>query len=211
MKHWVFDLDGTLVDSFPPYFQILGEILGKHGKSFAVADRLAALSVEAAHFLKSRIGEEHVPEGMKLLQRRNREVAESIKPYPEMVEVLRHLVEKGRSVSIWTNRDFESAEEILKKTGLAQYSSILMTPTQLKNPKPHPEGLFKIADFHKTSPSEMIMVGDHEMDVVGGKTGGAKAVRASWHGYWEFESCKIADHQFYSADDFRQWALKQIS
>lgn len=210
MKHWVFDLDGTLVDSFPPYFQILEEILKGHGQTFSTHDRLPALSVEAAVFLKSRIGEHHVPAGLEFLHRRNREVVDSIQPFPEMMELVRYLVENDRSVSIWTNRDLASAEGILEKTGLSKLSSILVTPNHLKNAKPHPEGLFKIADFHKTVPSEMIMIGDHEMDVVGGKSGGARAVRASWHGYWEFETCKIADHQFYAAGDFKTWAIEQI-
>ena len=209
MKHWVFDLDGTLVDSFTPYFNVLTEVCRAHGKDFVASDRQVALHAPTEVFLTERIGAENVATGMKVLRQRNIQDATTIQVFPHLKESLEHLRRQGKTISVLTNRDRESAEELLKQTGLQTFISILVGGTCVSRPKPEVEGLLKIAEFHRAQKSELVMIGDHDMDVEVGKKGGAHSIRASWHGHWEISPCKDADQQFFSSSQFYDWVKKQ--
>ena len=206
MKHWVFDLDGTLVDSFAPYFTALKEICLRHGKDFSIADQQMSLSAPSPVFLANRIGPENVDMGMEFLNKKNISDAQTIRLFPHVNEALVHLKKRGKTISVLTNRDFESAEQLLKTTGIHPLVSILVGGTCVSRPKPDTEGLFKIAKFHQALPKELVMIGDHDMDVHVGKNGGAHAIRASWHGHWEINKCAVADQQFFSTREFLSWA-----
>lgn len=205
-KHWVFDLDGTLVDSFQPYFVSLDQIFRDQGGRFeGDAMQKEALTIPLVDFFEKHLGGERVSEAHRRLRQMSNRDARGILAYSELVQSLDYLKAKGARIAVWTNRDLESAELIIEHSGLGRWVETCVSGTCVGRRKPDPEGLLRLIQEFGCEPSEVIMVGDHEHDVSAAKAVGARAVRASWHGYWEQESCTIADHQFFKAKDFENW------
>jgi phosphoglycolate phosphatase len=121
--------------------------------------------------------------------------------------MIRELQARGSRVAVWTNRDLESASLILEHSGLGELMEACVSGTCVTLRKPEPEGLLRIIDRFGCRADEVTMVGDHEHDVTAAKRVGARAVRASWHAYWDEAPCPTADAQFRSVAEFQAWAL----
>ena len=202
MKHWVFDLDGTLVDSFSHYFKALEGIFKQYGVEFTEDLRLPALTHPLLAFFEEHLGKAAVPAAFAKLQVHSNDDA-----FQGLDAFVRKVTENGAQVGIWTNRDLESAQLILQSTGLSRYSTICVSGDCVAQRKPHPEGLLRIIKLFGCRPDEVTMVGDHTHDVTAAKAIGARSVRASWHQYWAIEKCPHSDHQFYKTSEFEAWAL----
>jgi HAD superfamily hydrolase (TIGR01549 family) len=208
---WVFDLDGTLVDSFPPFFAVMTEIFEANGMTFKPALEYAALTEPLALFFSRQLGKRAVAEAMATLQTKSNESALTTQAFEGVSDMLRRLSESGARIAILTNRDLESAQLILKHSGLGQYTEYCVSGSCVIQRKPHPEGLLRIKDYFAGEIGSVTMVGDHEHDVLVGKKAGARAVRANWHTYWPAEKCPHADHQFHSVREFDDWVQSSIS
>ena len=66
-------------------------------------------------------------------------------------------------LAIATNRS-NTIGKVLESNGLREYFDIVVSSLDVKNPKPHPEPLFKILDFFDISPDESFYVGDSLID-----------------------------------------------
>ena len=66
-------------------------------------------------------------------------------------------------LAIATNRS-NTIGKVLELNGLKEYFDIVVSSLDVKNPKPHPEPLFKILDFFDISPDESFYVGDSLID-----------------------------------------------
>ena len=211
MKYWAFDLDGTLVDSFEHFFIFMREVFNEHSVAFTPDMQLTALTQSLPVFFQTHLGQDAVAPTMKRLHERSNEDAKIIKPFPGALALIERIREQGGRIAIWTNRDLTSASLILENSGLGQHIDLCVSGgcTQLR--KPHPEGLQRIIDTFQCTPDQITMIGDHEYDVQAAKTVGARAVRASWHGYWTFNPCSISDHQFHQFEEFSHWVSHEKS
>lgn len=205
---WIFDLDGTLVDSFPQYFTCLTTVFQRYGKAFHNGLRHESLTDQLMTFLRNHLGP-HADSAMEDIRVMSRDEANLIPPFEGIVDTLDHLKGKGARLAVWTNRDLPSATLILQHSGLSPYFDAFISGSCVKERKPHPEGLTRIVEQLNSDLAMVTMVGDHEHDVAGAKTATARAVRASWHGHWEVEKCGSADHQFYSVPEFAAWVQSQ--
>jgi HAD superfamily hydrolase (TIGR01509 family) len=207
MRNWVFDLDGTLVDSFAHYFSALDEIFAAHGRRFAPELRKDALTESLDRFFAHHLGSAAVRPAFERLHVRSNEDARLIRPFAGLETIVTRLRQRGARVAVWTNRDLASASLILEHSGWQQHTEAMVSGTCVTLRKPHPEGLLRLIERFGCDPSEVTMVGDHEHDVTAAKTIGARAVRASWHAYWSERDCGTADAQFRSVEEFGAWAL----
>ena len=210
MKHWIFDLDGTLVDSFALYFEALTAIFKGSGKAFGPELRLPALSEYLPDFFEKHLGHRAVANAMIAIQARGNEDARRVIPFSGIIPLIEELVRSGSRIAVWTNRDRVSTELILQHSGLQKYVDICITRTCVSKPKPDSEGLLRILERFDCGPDAVTMVGDHEYDVEAAKIMGVRSVRAGWHGYWKMDRCLRADHQFESVEAFCSWVRGQV-
>lgn len=204
-KHWVFDLDGTLVDSFSHYFNFLAEVFERHGLAFKDELRLPAITHHLPTFFETHLGPQAVQAALDELQSRSNDDAQRISPFSGAKELVSKLREQGDRIAVWTNRDLTSATLILQSTGLDRYVELCVSGTCTAERKPHPEGLLKIMNTFGARPENVVMIGDHEYDVQAGRSAGVTAIRASWHSYWDVATCGVSHRQFYSFREFSEW------
>ena len=208
MKHWVFDLDGTIVDSLTVHFQILEKIFLKFNQPFSKKNHNELLKVTSKtlpNYFEFQFGLENVESALEMFSDLTNAALKSIKPFTGIEELLKTLKSKGSLLAVWTARDLAATQKILQYTGLESYFSICISGCCTTQGKPHPEGLQKIANHFESDSSEMVMVGDFDSDMLGAQVFGTKAIRVLWHPSVEYKKCEIANWQFSKVSDFQNW------
>jgi len=81
---------------------------------------------------------------------------------PGLKEVL-DILKPDYGLAVATNRS-NTIGKVLAINGLSHYFDIVVSSLDVKNPKPHPESIFKILNFFKIEPRECFYVGDSEVD-----------------------------------------------
>ena len=163
LRHWVFDMDGTLtlaVHDFPAIKRALDipqedDILG----------HLAALPADVA-------AAKHA-----WLLEHERALAVASKPATGAVELVRELAGRGYRLGILTRNARELAHVTLDAIGIADCFAVDdVLGRDEAAPKPDPGGLLKLARAWNVQPSEMVMVGDYQFDLACGRAAGAQTV-----------------------------------
>lgn len=81
---------------------------------------------------------------------------------PGLKEVLQTL-KPAFGLAVATNRS-NTIDKVLESNGLDPYFDIVVSSLDVKNPKPHPESLFKILRFFSIHPQQALYVGDSAVD-----------------------------------------------
>lgn len=165
-QHWVFDMDGTLTIAVHDFLYIRRMLeIPEHAD---ILGHLASLPDTEAQ-------QKHT-----WLLEHERQLALDSVPAPGAVELVQHLHEQGRDLAILTRNAHELARLTLKAIDLLDYfKDELIYGREQAIPKPHPDGLLKIAQHWQVAPQDMIMVGDFSMDLKTAQAAGTYAVQVN--------------------------------
>lgn len=207
MKHWVFDLDGTIVDSIAHYERAIERIFGHFNLAFSPEVLLESQRhfLPQAFFLKY-LDNDKTEQAMQLLVRMNQDEVTDIATYAGIPEFLDALSQKVK-ISIWTGRDLTTAKMLLEYHNLEKFIERCVSRDCVQRTKPHPDGLEKILSEAKHKGDDVIMVGDHEYDIIGARSAGVKAISVDWHGGDPYKLEGKSDMHFSKVADLSQWAL----
>jgi HAD superfamily hydrolase (TIGR01549 family) len=211
MKHWVFDLDGTLVDSLGTHFQIMEKVFQKFSVDFTLERQAEIYKMSAKTmptYFENYFGRERLDEAVQFFRQSKKQSYQQVQAFQGIKDLLEMLQARQIKLGVWTARDIESTEQILATTGLKPYFSIYVSGSCVEQAKPHPEGLKKIADHFNCPADEMVMVGDFDFDMQGAQAFGIKGIRVSWHSKALAEKCPIAHWQFAQVDDLKKWVAE---
>lgn len=78
----------------------------------------------------------------------------------EKIELLEYLKKNNYFVACYTNSIRNTAELMLKKTGILDLFDLIITNQDVKIPKPDPEGYNKIINFFNVMPKDTIIIED---------------------------------------------------
>lgn len=165
----VFDLDGTLVNSMPMVlasFTYAIEVFQSVPTPLQVFEKLAG---PADICLRNLLEDErNLPDAMGRLLEYNRTHHHQIVPFEGAVELLDGLLKNGTEVALWTGRDRQTTDEILSAHGLWKYFHKVVCGDDFESHKPDPEGLVHILDELSLQNSDVLFVGDADVDVLAG-------------------------------------------
>lgn len=190
----VFDLDGTLVDSMPLVFAAIMHAIEPFGPR-TQDEIFARLGGPPDRFLATLLDDvNHLPMARLRLDAYAQQNRHLIRPFAGVNQFLETLRLTGVQPAIWTGRDRESADEILRVHGLEGFFPVVLCGDDLPSHKPDPAGLLEIMRRLGVAPQETLFVGDADVDVLGGVAAGVdtllihhgRAVEAdvstrSWH------------------------------
>ncbi|QHF05064.1 MULTISPECIES: HAD family hydrolase [Pseudomonas syringae group] len=163
IRHWVFDMDGTLTVPVHDFAAIKRE-LGMP-QDADILGHLAALPAA-----------ESAAKHAWLLEH-ERELALGSQPAEGAVELVRELAARGYRLGILTRNARELAHITLEAIGLADCFAVDdVLGRDEATPKPHPAGLLKLASAWDVEPTSMVMIGDYRHDLDCGRAAGAKTV-----------------------------------
>ncbi|MFZ0153592.1 HAD family hydrolase [Pseudomonas sp.] len=163
IRHWVFDMDGTLTVAVHD-FAAIREAL-EIPPADDILTHLAALPAAEAAAKQAWLLEHE------------RDLAIGSQAAVGAVELVRELAGRGCQLGILTRNALELAHVTLEAIGLAEcFAEPYVLGRDEAPPKPHPGGLLKLANAWQVQPSEMVMVGDYRFDLDCGRAAGARTV-----------------------------------
>ena len=191
-RAFIFDLDGTLIDSktdlvnsvnamlreigrkelptatIAGYIghgapQLIASALGSDSKE---ADRKAALSIFLAHYEKHNL--------------------DATCAYPGVEEALVAL--SNRPMAVLTNKPLKMSVQILEGLGLAKFFSAIYGGDSFEKKKPDPSGALSILKEFSTDPGQAAMVGDSDVDIQTARNAKMHAVVVTY-GFGNYDRC----------------------
>jgi HAD superfamily hydrolase (TIGR01509 family) len=165
----VFDLDGTLVDSLPLVLRAISHAIEPFGPHRPTMEIFARLGGPPARFMPELLDHpKDAPEALLRMARFHHENQHLIRPFDGAAVVLERLRGAGTDLAVWTGRDRTSTELILREHGLTDYFSAMVCGDDLPTHKPEPEGLREILRQLNVAATDVVFVGDADVDVLGG-------------------------------------------
>ncbi|MDI6829305.1 MAG: HAD family hydrolase [Armatimonadota bacterium] len=174
----LFDLDGTLVETNIDFALMrreliaLAESYGIPAQEVANLDLLAIVEYVATRTNTS--ADAIRAEAFKKLEEIELTRIDEAKEIPGAKELVGFLQSQGIRIGIVTRNCRNAADISLKKAGIS--ADVLLTRDEVKNTKPHPDHLLEALKALGAKPSEAIMIGDHWMDVRGGRAAGTRVI-----------------------------------
>jgi pyrophosphatase PpaX len=176
----IFDLDNTLVDSIDSITKCADHVLrgmGKNGIDRTTAERAMGLTI----FDLFALVEPGLTEGEK--RRLFNEYRECYMDFIHETRMLPHAEEalvlakrKGLRMAVVTTKSVGNARRVLEAFGLAGYLDAVVGFEDTASHKPSAEPILRALQLLGLNASEVVVVGDTEMDVIAGKKAGARTV-----------------------------------
>lgn len=115
-----------------------------------------------------------------------------IRPFAGARELLEKLRARGCATAVWTGRERASTEILLREHRFESLLGTWICGDDFPSHKPAPEGLAEALRRIAVTPSEALLAGDHDADVLGGVALKVRSIRIT-HGQPVPEhSCQIA-------------------
>ncbi len=163
----VFDLDGTLIDSYAAIADSLNYSRAHHGLpplELAEVRRHVGHGLEA--LVAELVGPDRVEHGVKLFRERYAEVyAPKTRLLPGVRATLRTLAQRGYRMTVASNKPARFSERILDELGLRHYLRSVQGPDRVGATKPDPAMIRRCLADLSLAATEAIYVGDMVLDV----------------------------------------------
>jgi phosphoglycolate phosphatase len=181
VRHLIFDLDGTLVDSAPDLAVAVNALLAELGKPSLTEAVVRPMIGDGARLLLARAlaasGAEAPPSVYeRFMEHYLAHVADRTRPYPDVLPTLEALRARGHPMGICTNKPFEATTRVLAAFGLSGFFGVVIGGDSLPKRKPDPEPLLAaIAGLGGTAASA-VMIGDSANDVLCARAAAVTAI-----------------------------------
>ncbi len=175
----VFDLDGTLVElklDINTIKKRIAEIANHLGIEMHDKESIQEL-IEKANLTLS--GEEYRrfrEQVFELMAENEKRAAENAKAREDIAYILEKMKKLGYRLAVVTNTHRSAAVESLTKTGLIQFFDAIVTRDDVERMKPRPDLLLKVSEKMKTTPNNIIYVGDSINDYRAAVEAGARFI-----------------------------------
>ncbi|MFF4117028.1 HAD family hydrolase [Streptomyces sp. NPDC001714] len=178
----IFDLDGTLVDSEPNYYEATRQMLAEHGVTdftWAEHERLVGIStLETVTLLRDRHGLR--PPVAELLAETNRRYLElartGTRAYPEMRKFVELLAAEGVPSAVASGSSPEAIEAILAGTGLGAYLRTAVSADEVPRGKPAPDVFLEAARRLGAAPADCVVLEDAAPGVAAAHAAGMRCI-----------------------------------
>ncbi|CEG12778.1 putative Pyrophosphatase PpaX [groundwater metagenome] len=193
IKGILFDLDGTLANSFP-------SIIIAFREAFKFLEPYAKTKLNFTDDeIKKLIGIPH-QQTFKKIANDNAAVEKAAMIFGEMrkkfmvnaidgsIDLLNILKTKNFKLGIVTTTGRELTERILNDLDVQNLFEAVITGTDVLNLKPHPEPILKAIEILNLSKDSCVMVGDHPNDIIAANSAEIKSIAILYaHTKDEFE------------------------
>ena len=190
LKHICFDLDGTLVDSHKTIYYSTIKSLNDLNIPGNLNEEIFRKKI-GMHFVDI-FNDMNIPvidfeEFIKIYKNNYFLFIDDSELYLDVSNVLKYFSQNGFKISLLTTKGQDQAEKIINHFNLSEYFDLIMGRRDGIAHKPSPEPLLLICDELNVNPSESLIVGDTEMDVLCGQNANVSTCVIT-HGYRTEES-----------------------
>ena len=189
MRAIIFDLDGTLADTFAMIVSAFNHAVTPHtGKKYSDAEVIARFGIPDSQMIRREL--QKLP-GQQAGQAAGQAVEvyhayyaahhADVKTFDGIDEMLSELRRRKVPMGVMTGKGRRSAAITLEALGWADTFGAVVTGEDVKQQKPQPDGPLEAARRLNVEPAACAFVGDSPADVGAGKAAGMLTVAAGWH------------------------------
>ncbi len=185
---YIFDLDGTLVDSMPTHYRAWRWALAQNGAppeaflwdEFVAHGGMAAPDIVAD--VNARYGLSMPPHEVADMKRARYAYLlehEQLPVIEETVSLVHRLREQGIPYAIGTGSWPEGALATLRSAGIEELFTIMVTPPDVENGKPAPDIFLRCAQLMGVAPQDCVVFEDAEPGIKAARAAGMDFLRVA--------------------------------
>ena len=179
----LYDFDGTLADSTELIMRCYRHTMATHlGQAPPDEEWLSGfgtpLETQIARF--ARTPAEH--DAMLATYREHQDELHDtlLRPFPGAAETVVELERRGVALALVTSKLRRSTLRGMDLCGITRHFPVIITPEDVRNPKPHPEPVLAALERLGVSAAETVFVGDSPHDIASGRQAGTRTAAALW-------------------------------
>lgn len=204
----IFDLDGTLVESYSGHIESWIRAVASHGVTATEEDVKPHMGRSSEDIARALLGSRPPEEVLQASQRKDEIFFEIIPqvltPMEGATEVIQDLKQRGLGVAVASSNPMEVITRSLEAVGLAGLVDSITSQDEVEHGKPAPDLFVKAVSKFGLSGWECMAVGDTRYDIIGAK--GAGMVTVAYLG-----GCQSEDELARSHPDHVIGSLREIS
>jgi len=181
INSFLFDLDGTLVDSIPDLAKSINLLRGELGLPPVTSDQVRSYVGDGVGLLLQRA----LPEQLFSQDRRKRfmeiytdHLTDETLVYPGIVAFLE--MHRNQPMAVVTNKPQMLAEIIVERLGLARFFQDVIGAELALERKPHPDMVNHALKRLGSRPERTVLLGDHHVDLRAAHAAGVKSCFCAW-------------------------------
>ncbi|MGN6390897.1 MAG: HAD-IA family hydrolase [Gemmatimonadales bacterium] len=183
LQTFLFDLDGTLIDSVRLILDSYHHTLAAHGLPARSDDEwLRGVGTPLSAQFAEWGGVPGMLEAL-IATYRTYNLANHdrmVTVYPGVVAAVEAIRRHGRATGLVTSKNRSGAVRGLGVAKLEAMMDVLVCADEVTNPKPHPEPVEKAVALLNADPVTTVYVGDSIHDMVSGRAAGVRTAAALW-------------------------------
>lgn len=199
MKHdhaFIFDLDGTLVDSLRDIADALNGALAELNQPRASMEEVRRWIGDGLPTLCRRALPTTDPHTLQrlvdLARTHYREhCTDHTQPYHNILQILDLLTARGTPLAVLSNKPDELTARVIEQLDMARYFAVVRGCVMEEERKPSPNVARKIAAQLGVQPAAVFLVGDSPVDILTARNAGMIAVAVTW-GFRDREELRAA-------------------
>lgn len=188
-------MDGTLIDSREAVLGSFKHVLERHGLAYDEKTASSHVGKLLEHTYEA-MAPKHDAKALSELHR-NWQIANKhlFKGFEGLNDFLNSLKKKGLKIGAYTSANRIRTEVMLEIVGGREFFNAMVCGDEVTHPKPHREGVEKVAKMLGVDKDEVVFVGDSEHDILSGKNAGVITIGVT-HGFGTKEALEEAgaDH-----------------
>ncbi len=212
LKGFIFDLDGTLINSLPVVRTSLNTTLLKFSGRVYSDQELSSLFGPSEEGIFKNLFPDSWRDALQFyLNEYDRTHIQYAKPFPGIIEALTLLQEQHMRLALVSGKGPGSMEISLKHSGLKQFFEVIITGSEDRASKP--DHIKQVLALWKFSPQEVVYIGDIAYDVQAAKEVGVLPISALWAETVQVQKV-LAMKPAYAFDNvasFNQWIRKTLN
>ena len=190
IKHFIYDFDGTLSDSYPVFLKIVRKIARQNGAITTATDaeihrKMKERTIKAIALFQWS-GEMSRQDFEVQFQRLQLEYANEFALYPHAIELLEAVIKSGKKNYLYTHSG-KPVYKIMENMGISKYFTYVLDASQGFASKPAPDALQFLCEKFGIDPKEAMMIGDRPIDVQAGANAGMQSCMFDPDGYYADE------------------------
>ena len=181
MNCYIFDVDGTLIDSSGVYLPALQQMLDEYGYAHTPEMLKTAFGMTGRQGLRYfGIPEEQHDEFMHRWESLAYENLLNVKIYDGILDTLHALREGGSKLGIVTSRTRAQFRDGVKPLGLDRYFDTVVCSDEVAHPKPAPDAALECLQRLGCAAGQAVYIGDSGFDMQCARFAGIRSVLALW-------------------------------
>lgn len=199
IKAVIFDMDGTLIDSQPIWYQVSTDFFQQNGFPVMMDDMIKLTGSPVAKLVDYVLqihGQKDKERAQLITGLMDYAVSEILaaKPLmPNVKEVLAQLKQQGIKMAVASASPRNMLQGIVDSCGIAEYFDYLASAEELDYNKPHPAVYLHAAQQLGVNPTECLAVEDSVLGMISGKAATMKTVVIPAQAEWDDPRWTLAD------------------